>query len=52
MQPKIEDNSFALPLRMLIWGGLGPAPQHLGHGPGLGYAAVRDVGRLGVEDLA
>src|SRR5438105_2449075 len=29
-----------------------PAAQDLGHAPGLGHAAARGVGRLGVEDFA
>src|SRR5215831_11589792 len=31
---------------------LDPGAQYLGHAPGLGHAAARRVGFLGVEDLA
>ena len=33
-------------------GGQGDGAQHLGNAPGLGDAAARRIGRLGVKDLA
>ena len=32
--------------------GLHPAAQHFGHAPGLGHAAARPIGSLGIEDFA